>query len=65
MLQCALMLRKTLWVLYKISLKKIHNDDLILVYFYGHSCQVNGKNYLMPVRKDQIAAGTDIDDDRQ
>jgi uncharacterized caspase-like protein len=42
--------------------KKIHDDDLILVYFCGHSCQVDGKNYLMPVRNDQIAAFTDIED---
>jgi hypothetical protein len=40
---------------------KIKDGDLILVYFSGHSCQVNGKNYLIPVPGDQIEADIDIE----
>ncbi|CAF5207624.1 unnamed protein product, partial [Rotaria magnacalcarata] len=37
--------------------EQIDNGDLVLFYFSGHGCQVNGENYLIPIDDSKIEAG--------
>jgi uncharacterized caspase-like protein len=41
-------------------LHKIVDADLVLFYFSGHGCQVDGKNYLIPVNDAQIVTDVDV-----
>ncbi|CAF2154580.1 unnamed protein product [Rotaria magnacalcarata] len=40
----------------------IKNGDLVLFYFCGHGCQLNGKNYLIPVDDATIQTDRDVED---
>jgi uncharacterized caspase-like protein len=40
--------------------KTIEKDDLVFVYFTGHSYQVDGENYFIPIGDDQIKNETDV-----
>ncbi len=42
--------------------KKVHDGDLILLYMSGHACQVNGKNYFIPVDDVRIETSGDVED---
>jgi uncharacterized caspase-like protein len=42
--------------------RTIDNDDLIVVFFSGHSCQVEGTNYLIPSQDEQIESGNEVID---
>jgi uncharacterized caspase-like protein len=41
---------------------KIRHDDLILVYFFGLSCHVQDKNYLLPVGDDETESDINFED---
>jgi len=43
-------------------LQAIHDGDLVFFYFCGHGCQVNGKNYLIPISGDWIKTERDVED---
>lgn len=38
----------------------INDGDLVFFYFCGHGCQVDGKNYLIPVDDNRIACDDDV-----
>ncbi|CAM4882053.1 unnamed protein product [Rotaria socialis] len=40
----------------------IKNGDLVLFYFCGHGCRLNGKNYLIPVDDATIQTDRDVED---
>jgi uncharacterized caspase-like protein len=42
--------------------KKVHEGDLILLYMLGHACQVNDKNYFIPVDDVRIETSGDVED---
>ena len=42
--------------------EKIRDGDLVLFYFSGHGYQINGKNYLIPVKDSQIESNIDVED---
>ncbi|CAF3256240.1 unnamed protein product [Rotaria socialis] len=42
--------------------EQIDNGDLVLFYYSGHGCQVNGENYLIPIDDSNIEAETDVED---
>ncbi|CAF1373281.1 unnamed protein product [Adineta ricciae] len=42
--------------------KTIRNGDLIIFYFSGHGCEMNGKNYLLPIDDELIAKEQGIED---
>ena len=41
--------------------KVIREDDLLLIYFCGHACHVDGVNFLIPVEDDYIETKSDFD----
>ena len=42
--------------------QKVKDGDLVLFYYSGHGCQVNGKNFLIPVDDTSIETEMDIED---
>ena len=42
--------------------QKVTEGDLVLFYFSGHGCQMNGKNFLIPVDDALIEKNADIDE---
>jgi uncharacterized caspase-like protein len=40
---------------------KIIDGDLILFYFSGHGCEINGRNYLLPIDDDLIQTEKDLE----
>lgn len=42
--------------------KIINYGDLVLFYFAGHGCEVNGTNYLIPVDDNRIETDLDVED---
>lgn len=38
----------------------IHDGDLVLFYYFGHACHVNGKNVLVPVDDSKIGKNEDL-----
>lgn len=42
--------------------QKVNEGDLVLFYFSGHGCQVNGKNLLIPADDALIEKDADVDE---
>ena len=38
----------------------VHDGDLVLLYYFGHACHVNGKNVLVPIDDSQIGKNEDL-----
>ena len=42
--------------------KNINDGDLVLFYFSGHGCHINGENYLVPIGDNQSVSDLDVVD---